>query len=47
MYINAFMKYQLHQGYMFRPKTAIMRPMQNIYKVQYKRALYGIANRLQ
>jgi len=35
MYINALLKYQLHQGYMFRPKTAIIRPMQNIYKVLY------------
>ena len=40
MYINALIKYQLHQGYMFRP-------MQNTYKVQYKCALYGIQYRLQ
>ena len=47
MYINTVVKYQLYQGYMFRPKTATIRPMQNIYKVQYKCALYGITFRLQ
>jgi len=30
MYINVLMKYQLHQGYMFRPKTVIIRP-QNMF----------------
>ena len=31
----------------FGRKTAISRPMQNTYKEQYKRALYGISYRLQ
>jgi len=41
MYINTVMKY-LHMGHMFGCKTAIIRPMQNIYNVQYKRALQGV-----
>jgi len=42
MYINALTKYRLHKATCFGRETAIIRPMQNIHKVQHKCALYGI-----
>jgi len=39
MYMNTVMKYQLHQVYMF---WAVIRPMQNIYKVQLYMLCIGL-----
>jgi len=47
MCVNVLLKYQYIRATCFDHKTAIIRPMQNIHKVQHKRALYGIPCRLQ